>query len=163
ITSTSSEGISSVIVQFTDRANNDLIGSTVERQVSAALGKLPADAERPIVTKLDPNAQPVMQIAVVGDRLAPEDLFNVADHPVRLRDVATVGLTAKDATQLTRVNGRQGVLLRIGQQNGTNTTDVADAVQAALPALRGQLPPGADLIVIQDTSQFVRTSIGGVR
>src|SRR5579884_873750 len=206
ITSTSSEGVSSVIITFTDRANNDLIGSTVERQVDAAIGTLPADAQRPIVTKLDPNALPVMQIAVVGDRLAPEDLFNLADqtlrpqferltgvsqvgvlggrqqevrvavdpqkmaaagvsltqvqaalaaanvttpggsvsergtqyslrvvgqfarpedfarvvvggtsdNPVRLGDIATVGLGAADQTQITRVNGHQGVLLRIG-------------------------------------------------
>jgi HAE1 family hydrophobic/amphiphilic exporter-1 len=74
-----------------------------------------------------------------------------------------VRLTAQDASQLTRVNGHPGVLLRIGQQNGTNTTDVADAVVAALPGLRASLPAGAELIVVQDASQFVRTSIGGVR
>src|SRR5262249_40041314 len=47
VTSTSTEGLSQVVVQFTERANESLIGTDVERQVSGISRTLPQDAERP--------------------------------------------------------------------------------------------------------------------
>ena len=39
VTSTSTEGVSLVVVQFTDRANGDLIANTVARQVDSVVGQ----------------------------------------------------------------------------------------------------------------------------
>src|SRR5687768_16219034 len=80
MTSTSVEGSSSVTVVFTDRADNDLIATQVERQVNGAIRSLPADADRPTVIKVDLSALPVMQLAVTGENLPPEELFRIADE-----------------------------------------------------------------------------------
>src|SRR5437588_1641589 len=99
---------------------------------------------------------------------SPQELANVvvggtADAPVRLREVATVSVTGQVPTGVTRVNGHTGVLLRLTQQNGANTTAIADAIKQELPALRAQLPAGAELLVVSDTSTSIRTAIAGVQ
>jgi len=73
MTSTSSEGASTIALIFTDKANPDLIATTVERQVNAVVQSLPAEAQRPSVTKIDLSALPVMQLAVVSDTLLGTD------------------------------------------------------------------------------------------
>jgi HAE1 family hydrophobic/amphiphilic exporter-1 len=254
ITSTSTEGSSSVTVIFTDRANNDLIATQVERQVNGAIRSLPADADRPVVIKADLSALPVMQLAVTGEGLPPEELFRVADElvrpqierlngvsqvsliggrrqevrvevdparlagygvslgqiqsalaqanaqtpggtiseggreyslrvfglfrdptdfgsvivnttepPVRLRDVATVRLAARQQTQVTRVNHAEAVLIQVSQQSGANATDVTEAVRAALPRIQAEVPAGASLSVVQDGSVAIKESLLAVQ
>ena len=102
VTSTSAEGVSLVVVQFTDRANGDLIANTVARQVDAIAGQLPTDAQRPSVAKLDRNATPIMQLALVSDRLPPEELFRLADEVLRPRLERVTGVS-----QVGLVGGRQ--------------------------------------------------------
>src|SRR6202521_1133002 len=69
MTSTSSEGASTIALTFTDKANPDLIATTVERQVNSIVPSLPVNAQQPTVTKIDLSALPVMQLAVVSDTL----------------------------------------------------------------------------------------------
>jgi HAE1 family hydrophobic/amphiphilic exporter-1 len=255
MTSTSSEGASTIAMTFTDKANADLIATTVERQVNAVVQNLPPEAQRPTVTKIDLSALPVMQLAVVSDTLPGTDLFTIADKtlspefqkvngisqvsliggqkqeiqvaidpyrlagfglsvgqlqsalgsdnlsapagtlessardynlrvnalvnrpedladvvvggtadaPVHLRQVATVMVTGQIPTGVTRVNGHPGVLLRLTQQNGANTTAIADSIKTELPALRAQLPKSAQLLVVSDTSTSIKTAIAGVQ
>jgi HAE1 family hydrophobic/amphiphilic exporter-1 len=65
IQSTSIEGVSTVIVFFTDRAPRDIAG-TVERRVNAVRDQLPVDARAPTVAGFDPNADPILSLAVRG-------------------------------------------------------------------------------------------------
>src|SRR4051794_6775660 len=81
ITSTSGQGISSVVITFTDRANPDLIDSQVQRQLASVQGQLPTDPNQaitPITSKVDPNALPVMQVALVSDTLGNTELYALA-------------------------------------------------------------------------------------
>ncbi|HEY3059856.1 MAG TPA: efflux RND transporter permease subunit [Chloroflexota bacterium] len=77
ITSTSSEGSSSVNVQLTDGTDANTAALEVERRVSAIRNRLPADAGDPRVNKADPNAFPVMNVALTGGSL--DSLFQVAN------------------------------------------------------------------------------------
>src|SRR5436190_6752728 len=67
IQSSSVEGLSSVVIVFTDKAAKDS-SVDVERRVSAIRGLLPTDAKDPSVGKFDPNAQPILQLTVSGNR-----------------------------------------------------------------------------------------------
>jgi HAE1 family hydrophobic/amphiphilic exporter-1 len=67
IQSSSVEGLSTVIVFFTDKAAKDS-SVDVERRVSGIRGLLPTDAKDPSVAKYDPNAQPILQLTVSGNR-----------------------------------------------------------------------------------------------
>src|SRR5258708_18318525 len=67
ISSNSTEGVSTVVIFFKDAAPKDS-SIDVERKVSAIRGLLPADAKDPSVGKYDPNAQPILQLTVSGNR-----------------------------------------------------------------------------------------------
>jgi HAE1 family hydrophobic/amphiphilic exporter-1 len=67
IQSTSVEGVSSVVIFFTDKAAKDS-SIDVERRVSALRGTLPTDAKDPSVGKYDPNAQPILLLTMSGNR-----------------------------------------------------------------------------------------------
>ncbi len=105
------------------------------------------------------------EIEVSGRFERSEDLARivVAPGPVRLGDLAVVTQGAIEATQTTRVNGAQAILLAIGQQSGSNLTDVTDAVRAGIPGLEMRLPPTSQLVVVQDITPFVRGSLTGIQ
>jgi len=68
LTSISSQGVSTVMVQFSTAANPDLVGVDVERVVNGARGKLPLDADPPIVAKIDLNAFGVATVIFSGQQ-----------------------------------------------------------------------------------------------
>jgi HAE1 family hydrophobic/amphiphilic exporter-1 len=112
----------------------------------------------------DPNTY---NLRVSNLAVQPRDLGRItiggpAAAPVRVSDVATVQLAGRGQTQITRVNGHNGVLFRLSAQTGANTTDVSDGVNHLLPQLQSQLPASAQLVTVQDSSTFIRTSVNGV-
>jgi len=68
LTSISSSGVSTVIVQFTSAANPDLVSVDVQRVVNSARGQLPPDVDSPSVTKVDINAFGVATIIFSGQQ-----------------------------------------------------------------------------------------------
>ena len=105
------------------------------------------------------------ELEVTGLYKSAEDLARVvvAPGPVRLGDLGTVTVGATELTQTTRVNGKQAILIAIGQQSGSNLTDVTDGVRAAMPSIAASLPTTSDLIVVQDKTPSVRASITGIQ
>lgn len=81
---------------------------------------------------------------------------------VHLSDIATVTPGAAQQTQVTRVNGHQAILLAIGQQNGSNLTDVTDSVNSQIPQVQSSLPSSSQLSVVEDETPFVRGSLDGI-
>src|SRR5437588_1414700 len=67
IQATSVEGVSSVVIFFTDKAPRDS-SIDVERRVSAIRGVLPTDAKDPTIAKYDPNAKPIKQLSISENR-----------------------------------------------------------------------------------------------
>jgi HAE1 family hydrophobic/amphiphilic exporter-1 len=82
--STSSEGISQVIVQFVLEKNADVAAQEVRDKVNMVLRELPADADPPIIQKFDPDSIPVLSIALSAP--APiRDVTEFADKRLRRR------------------------------------------------------------------------------
>src|ERR1041385_2633402 len=77
ISSTSSEGSASIFVQLVDGTDPTQASLEVERRVNAIRSRLPADASDPRVNKADPNAQPIMEVALTGGK--PDQLLQVAN------------------------------------------------------------------------------------
>jgi HAE1 family hydrophobic/amphiphilic exporter-1 len=77
VTSSSSEGSSNVSVQLVDGTDPTQASLEVERRVNAIRARLPSDAGDPRVNKADPNAQPIMSVALTGGK--PDQLFQVAN------------------------------------------------------------------------------------
>ena len=68
IQSSSSPGVSSISITFALSKNIDVAYNEVQSKVSQILRRLPQDTDPPTVQKVDSNAQPVIWLALSGDR-----------------------------------------------------------------------------------------------
>ena len=251
--STSSEGVSMVIVAFLLEKDADVAAQEVRDRVNRVLPLLPRTIDQPTVEKFDPDSSPVLtlalsakkpirditeyadkklrrqlesvsgvgQVVVLGgrsrqvnvvldaDRLQAynltvtdvsralqaqnaeipggrveqgataltlrtrgrvasiEEFGNVVvrerdGHPILLRDIARVEDSMAEAETKANLDGEPTVLLTVRRQSGTNTVQVVDAVKERLDEARPALPPGYDVRVVRDLSEFIRASIESV-
>ena len=251
--STSSEGVSMVIVAFLLEKDADVAAQEVRDRVNRILPLLPRNIDQPTVEKFDPDAAPVMtlalaankpirditeyadkklrrqlesvsgvgQVAVLGGRSRQVNLTLDADrlraynltvndvagalqtqnaeipggrieqgatamtlrtrgrvgsvaefgniviserdgHPILVKDVARVEDDMEVAETKAALDGEPTVLLTIRRQSGTNTVQVVDAVRERLAEVTPLLPPGYEVRVVRDLSDFIRASIASV-
>src|SRR5262252_216874 len=84
--------------------------------------------------------------------------------PVRVRDVAQVMDGAQELRTWSALfsrgdPGQDVVSIQILRQSGANTVRVADDVRKQIDQLRSQLPPGVQLQVVHDVSEFIKASV----
>ncbi len=251
--STSSEGVSTVVISFLLEKNVDVAAQEVRDRVNRVLPQLPRTIKQPTVEKFDPDSSPVMTLAVSADKPI-RDITDYADktlrrqlesvsgvgqvvvvggrqrqinvaldparlesqnltvtdvshalqaqnaeipggrveagaqsitlrtrgrvqsvqefgdivvaerdgHPILIRDVATVEDGMADATTRANVSGKPTVLLAIRRQSGVNTVQMVDAVRDRLADIKAVTPPGYEVVVVRDLSDFIRASIDTV-
>ncbi len=82
--STSSEGRSLVLVTFELEKNGDVAAQEVQNKVNLVIQDLPLSAKPPVITKFDPDAAPVLQIAVSAQRPVRE-VTQIADKLIKQR------------------------------------------------------------------------------
>lgn len=135
--STSSDGQSLVIVSFELEKNLDVAAQEVRDKVNGVLGQLPKDADPPIIQKVDPDAVPVLAIALSGP--APiRDITEYADKTLRrrLESISGVG-------QVLIVGGRPrqiNVVVDSAKMSSLGIT--SPEVMAALQSQNVQIPGG---------------------
>src|SRR5437868_2568030 len=103
ITSTSSEGNSSVNVQLADGTDATQAALEVERRVAGIRNRLPTDAGDPRVNKADPNSFPIMNVGLTGASL--DQLYQVANDQFvpalqSVPGVASVSISGGLATEI---------------------------------------------------------------
>lgn len=135
--SVSSEGISQVIVVFLLEKNVDVAAQEIRDRVNRIIVDLPDDADPPIVEKLDPDASPILNVALTADRPARE-ITEYADKVLRrqLESVPGVG-------QATLLGGRKrqiNVWMDPVRLRSFNLTAID--VQKALRSQNVQIPAG---------------------
>src|SRR2546421_1775145 len=84
--------------------------------------------------------------------------------PVRVRDVAQVEDGAQELRTWSALfrkgsEGQEVVAIQVLRQSGANTVRVAEDVKSKLDELRAQLPPGVQLKVVHDISDFIKASV----
>ena len=90
ITSSSTEGASNIVVEFVLEKDIDLAVQDVREKISVIRKKLPNDIDEPVVEKVDPDATPVLWLALHGQK-SVRDLSTYADEILK--------------EQLQRING----------------------------------------------------------
>jgi len=85
ITSSSVEQGSSITIEFELTRDVDDAANDVRDRVSRVLGSLPREADDPIVSKVDVNAQPIIWISLSSDRHSTLQLSDVADRQLKDR------------------------------------------------------------------------------
>lgn len=76
------ESVSQVILQFSLETKVDVAAQDVRDRVQATLSKLPADADLPVVEKLDVGAAPILTLALSG-AVPPEELTRLAEDELK--------------------------------------------------------------------------------
>ncbi|MCC5912081.1 MAG: efflux RND transporter permease subunit [Clostridiaceae bacterium] len=95
ISSTSQEGSSLVIVQFNDGIDMDMATLDMRERVDMIQDFLPEDASTPRVSKIDPGAMPVIQMAITGNKNS-EELQRVAEDRIKNRIERLPGVASVD-------------------------------------------------------------------
>ena len=251
--STSSEGVSIVTVGFLLEKDGDIAAQEVRDKINGVLAQLPKTIEQPRVDRFDPDAAPVLslaltstrpvreiteyadkvirrqleslegvgQVVVIGGRQRQINIrldadrlraYNVTvtdvsralslqnaeipggrmdqgpqsvtlrtrgrvqsvqefndivvksnqSHPIRIADIAVVEDGMADADTVASVNGTPTVLLNVRRQSGTNTVEVAHNTKERIEEIKKALPPGYELRIVRDTSEFIEASIHNV-
>lgn len=80
LTSTSSEGSSSIRVEFELGQDLETAANDVRDKVSGARRSLPDDAEPPIVSKADADREPIIFLNIQGDNRSLLDLSAIAEN-----------------------------------------------------------------------------------
>ncbi len=81
------------------------------------------------------------------------------DAPVRLGDIAAVTDSVADTRTIGLYNGKRAIIVNITQQPNANLIKMVDAIRAALPALRLQLPGDIKVDIASDRTSSIRASI----
>jgi len=255
MTSTSSQGSSSIVLQFGMSRNIDGAARDVQAAISAARADLPASLRsNPQYRKINPADQPVLILALTSDTLTPGQMYDAAStilqqklsqvagigqvqvggsslpavridlNPralfkygigledvraalsaananapkgaveegprryqiyvndqartaanfstlviayrngaaVRLSDVAKVYEGVEDIHNLGMANGKPAILVILFRQPGANIISTVENVKAALPQLQAALPPSVNLIIANDRTNSIRSSLHDV-
>jgi hydrophobic/amphiphilic exporter-1 (mainly G- bacteria), HAE1 family len=135
--STSVEGLSQVIVQFSLDKNGDVGAQEIRDKVSMIVGQLPETAKLPVIQKMDPDAQPIFQVVV--------------SSPRPLREVTQIA-KKKIKEQIENINGVGQVQINGGAEREIHITVDPDRLRAynltvndvafALNAQNFELPGG---------------------
>jgi hydrophobic/amphiphilic exporter-1 (mainly G- bacteria), HAE1 family len=83
-------------------------------------------------------------------------------NAVRLRDVALVEDSVETVKTAASYNGESSITLAVQRQPDANTVEVVDAVRAALPGFRAQLPQSVQMNLINDRSVSIRDALHDV-
>ncbi|MCZ8111807.1 MAG: efflux RND transporter permease subunit [Betaproteobacteria bacterium] len=83
--------------------------------------------------------------------------------PLRLSDLGELVEREKEPDSLARVNGQRAINFNVFRQQDANIVATGDAVKAAADELRKSLPPDVELRLINASSDWVKSSLAGLR
>lgn len=147
--STSSEGFSQVIMQFKLEKSADSAANDVRDKVNNVMRLLPKGIDAPIVSKVDPDAAPVLLIAL-RSKAPIREVTEIADKSVRrqIESISGVG-------QVTIIGGRARQIhiwldpLKLRAQN-LSATDVRHALASQnLSSPGGSIETGPQTITVR--------------
>jgi HAE1 family hydrophobic/amphiphilic exporter-1 len=135
--SSSSEGVSQVILTFLLDKDIDVAAQEVRDKVNGVLPQLPKTIDQPRVDRMDPDAAPVLSLALTADKPV-RDITEYADKVLR--------------RQLESLNGVGQVIIAGGRERQINIRLDADRLRAynvtvtdvarALAAQNAEIPGG---------------------
>ena len=149
LSSTSSEGISQVVVSFTLDKNADIAAQEVRDRINRVLPLLPRTVLQPTVEKLDFTASPVITVAVTAAKPV-RDITEFADKVLRRRLESSDGVG-----QVVVIGGRSRQLnlwldTALLRAQRLSVNDVARALQsqnADIPG--GRMDQGAQSVTLR--------------
>jgi len=139
-------------------AIGDVVRAINEQNAQFAAGKVgqsPAPAGQELVFTVTTRGR-------LSEPAEFEDIIlraNASGAALRLRDVASVELAARDYEFIGRINGQPATLVGVFLQPGANALDVAEEVRRTVARAAERFPDGLEYSVPYDTTRFVEVSI----
>src|SRR5271165_3551646 len=155
VRSISSEGRAQVIITFLLSKNGDVAAQEVQNKVNLIVNDLPQTAKQPVVQKFDPDAAPILQVAVSAPR-SLRDVTLIADKQIKrsLENAKGVG----DVTIVGGAKREIHVLVDPDRLRAYNLTvnDVFNALkQQNLELPGGNLNAGTRELTIRTTGKVL--------
>src|SRR5678816_2656517 len=148
-----SEGKGSITVRFVlERDLNDAVND-VREKVAGAIKSVPPELLPPVITKVDPDADPVMSLMVSSDSVSLRTLTELADKQVSraIQTVNGVGQVTIAGSRAREIH----IVVDIQKLNsyGLSMAEVRDAVVAENVEI-----PGLSLIHISEPTRLLSIS-----
>ncbi|MBS0249123.1 MAG: efflux RND transporter permease subunit, partial [Proteobacteria bacterium] len=132
------------LIQVTQQSNSLIAAGALESATGRFAVKVPGLIERP---------QDMLNIPIAS----------TAGASVSLGDVATVRPTFKDATSITRVNGRPAMTIEVSKRTGANLIETVDAVKRQVARMQQTWPQGVEVGYTQDKSKLIRQMLADLQ
>ena len=130
--------------QLTQSFNTLIAAGAIEGQSGRFAVKVPSLFEKP---------QDILKIPVLASQTAS----------VTLADIAQIKPTFKDATSVTRVNGRPAMTIEVSKRTGANLIETVDAVKYVVGQLQRTWPEAVHVTFTQDKSKVIRQMLGDLQ
>jgi len=133
-------------------------------EITAALKE--ANADQPVGVLSDRSADTLLR---VEGRVRDPRLFEqivVARRnglALTLADLGTLVEREREPDSLARINGRPAIVFNVFKQQDANIVAVGEAVKKAMDEVRKALPPDVELRLVYASSDWVKSSLDGVR
>jgi HAE1 family hydrophobic/amphiphilic exporter-1 len=152
IQSTSSPGVSVVAITFNLDKNIDIAFNEVQSKVNQVLRQLPRDTDPPIVAKVQTGAQPIMWLALQGDRTLQQ--LNVYARNVIKKRLETI-----DGVGEVRLGGERKRVIRVALDTDRMAAYgvAAQDVTSAFSREHLQLPGG--FLVSKNTENLIKLDL----
>lgn len=132
------------LIAVTTASNSLVAAGALEGETGRFAVKVPSLIERP---------QDVLSIPIASSRGAT----------VTLGDVAQVKPTFKDATTITRVNGKPAMTIEVSKRTGANLIETVDGVKKVVERLQKTWPGTINVAFTQDKSKVIRTMLSDLQ
>lgn len=98
----------------------------------------------------------------------PQDMLKIpvastAGATITLGDIATVKPTFKDATSVTRVNGKPAMTIEVSKRTGANLIETVDGVKQLVTTMEKNWPAGVQVGYTQDKSKLIRQMLADLQ
>ncbi len=130
--------------QLTQSFNTLIAAGALEGQSGRFAVKVPSLFEKP---------QDITKVPVIASSSAA----------VTLLDIAQIKPTFKDATSITRVNGRPAMTIEVSKRTGANLIETVDAVKYVVAQLQKQWPEAVHVTFTQDKSKVIRQMLSDLQ
>jgi len=132
------------LISVTQSSNSLIAAGALESATGRFAVKVPGLIERP---------QDMLQIPIAS----------TAGATISLGDIATVRPTFKDATSVTRVNGRSAMAIEVSKRTGANLIETVDGVKAMVAQIEKTWPEGVTVGFTQDKSKVIRQMLADLQ
>ena len=76
-----------------------------------------------------------------------------------MRDIGFAHDGNPPQTNVVQMDGRKGVLMTVMKAGSASTLDIIAGVKTLLPSIEATLPPGVDIKLVGDQSDFVKSAV----